>query len=267
MRSLLVLGVIALCVLLGTPTTGERTEGGEESSNQRELIGENEGEVSRVLAGSSIGQQARPRSRRQEPPTNSKPRRKKPCIGCFTALREKDPELVYVAPKSRQRRQDSSHPPGGEGKRRGKKNGGKHRAEDPSGPLKPHRGENKRWKNKNGGKHGPEGGYLEGEKRGPHKHNHPHRHRHPHHRQDPEQPMEEKIKAHSGHRSLITSTFPWERNMDGDTKERAGKKKGNSDNRRAGKKEPRYIRLIGSHSPIAIDLPHRELDRKMEILI
>ncbi|XP_072269226.1 uncharacterized protein [Pyxicephalus adspersus] len=243
MRSLLVLGVIALCVLLGTPTTGERTEGGEkESSNQRELIGENEGEVSRVLAGSSIGQQARPRSRR-EPPTNSKPRRKKPCIGCFTALREKDPELVYVAPKSRQRRQD------------------------PSGPLKPHRGENKRWKNKNGGKHGPEGGYLEGEKRGPHKHNHPHRHRHPHHRQDPEQPMEEKIKAHSGHRSLITSTFPWERNMDGDTKERAGKKKGNSDNRRAGKKEPRYIRLIGSHSPIAIDLPHRELDRKMEILI
>ncbi|XP_072269228.1 uncharacterized protein [Pyxicephalus adspersus] len=219
MRSLLVLGVIALCVLLGTPTTGERTEGGEkESSNQRELIGENEGEVSRVLAGSSIGQQARPRSRR-------------------------DPELVYVAPKSRQRRQD------------------------PSGPLKPHRGENKRWKNKNGGKHGPEGGYLEGEKRGPHKHNHPHRHRHPHHRQDPEQPMEEKIKAHSGHRSLITSTFPWERNMDGDTKERAGKKKGNSDNRRAGKKEPRYIRLIGSHSPIAIDLPHRELDRKMEILI
>ncbi|XP_072269227.1 uncharacterized protein [Pyxicephalus adspersus] len=242
MRSLLVLGVIALCVLLGTPTTGERTEGGEESSNQRELIGENEGEVSRVLAGSSIGQQARPRSRR-------------------------DPELVYVAPKSRQRRQDSSHPPGGEGKRRGKKNGGKHRAEDPSGPLKPHRGENKRWKNKNGGKHGPEGGYLEGEKRGPHKHNHPHRHRHPHHRQDPEQPMEEKIKAHSGHRSLITSTFPWERNMDGDTKERAGKKKGNSDNRRAGKKEPRYIRLIGSHSPIAIDLPHRELDRKMEILI
>ncbi|XP_073488631.1 uncharacterized protein [Aquarana catesbeiana] len=128
MRTLLILGGLIVCVLLVTPSNGDRTEsqdgGGEKgASDLREFVGENEdGKPNGIVAGSSsaIDQRAQLRSRRdpirlpkrsrrqekkQEPSSPSNPPKWKKCPGCYSSLIVKDPEIRLDVLK-RSRRQE-----------------------------------------------------------------------------------------------------------------------------------------------------------------
>ncbi|KAM5157469.1 uncharacterized protein ACMZJ9_008780 [Mantella aurantiaca] len=124
MRTLLVLGILAV-LLLVTPSNSAGTQdgGGEkEISSLREFIGQNEdGRADWMEEESSLSNdgQVLLRSRRQ----NSKPK-KKICNGCFTSLSVKDKPI-----RSRRHRKES--------RRRGKKkNAGKRRLEELEGGMR-----------------------------------------------------------------------------------------------------------------------------------
>ncbi|XP_040211288.1 serine/arginine repetitive matrix protein 1-like isoform X2 [Rana temporaria] len=119
MRTLLILGGL-VCVLLVTPSHGDRTEsrdGGEKgTSDLREFFGQNEdGKANGIGSFSAIDQL---RFRRQEPSSPGAPQRRKKCPGCFSAIASVDVKPisdpirfeVYKRSRRQEKKQEPSSP-------------------------------------------------------------------------------------------------------------------------------------------------------------